>query len=281
MTVEEMQQRKRELGLTYEEIAERCGLSVPTVQRIISGTTQNPREYTKRQIEKALVFRSNVFCKEEAFSYMAKKQGDYTAEDYFALPDDQRCELIDGVIYDLASPTAVHQTIALELGKQLEEYVKRNDGKCLVMPLPVDTKLEKRTIVQPDVLVFCKKEGRKLRRIPDFVAEVTSPSTRSRDYTLKLSKYAGAGVSEYWIVDLKKEEIIVFLFAGDYEIRHYGLYDKVPVSIWDGKCVVDLSKARDNISFSEELYEVLESAFDEEENEGEEAKSEDLQPDIY
>ena len=50
MTREEMQQRKRELGLTYEEIAERCGLSVPTVQRIISGTTQNPREYTKKQI---------------------------------------------------------------------------------------------------------------------------------------------------------------------------------------------------------------------------------------
>ena len=75
MTIEEMQQRKRELGLTYEEIAERCGLSVPTVQRIISGTTQNPREYTKKQIEKALIFRSSDFCREEALAYMAKKQG--------------------------------------------------------------------------------------------------------------------------------------------------------------------------------------------------------------
>ena len=270
MTIEEMQQRKRELGLTYEEIAERCGLSVPTVQRIISGTTQNPREYTKRQIETVLSDEKwGTVLKERAFTYMTKKQGEYTAEDYFALPDDQRCELIDGVIYDLASPTFVHQSVGGEIFMQFSEYIKMNNGKCIAVHAPRDIKLEKRTVVQPDVMVFCKKEGKKLRKIPDLAIEVTSPSTRSRDYTLKLSKYAGAGVSEYWIVDLKKEEIIVFLFAGDYEIRHYGLYDKVPVSIWDGKCVVDLSEARDNISFSEELDADYESDFEEEENEDE------------
>ena len=270
MTIEEMQQRKRELGLTYEEIAERCGLSVPTVQRILSGTTQNPREYTKRQIETVLSDEKwGTVLKERAFTYMTKKQGEYTAEDYFALPDDQRCELIDGVIYDLASPTFVHQSVGGELFMQLSEYIKMNNGKCIALHAPRDIKLEKRTVVQPDVMVFCKKEGKKLRKIPDLAIEVTSPSTRSRDYTLKLSKYAGAGVSEYWIVDLKKEEIIVFLFAGDYEIRHYGLYDKVPVSIWEGKCELDLSEALDNISFSEELDADYESDFDEEENEDE------------
>ena len=253
MTIEEMQQRKRELGLTYEEIAERCGLSVPTVQRIISGTTQNPREYTKKQIEKALIFRSSVFCREEALAYMAKKQGQYTAEDYYQLPDDQRCELIDGVIYDLASPTAVHQTVTLELCMQLNEFVKRNGGKCLVLAAPLDIKLEEQTIVQPDVLVFCGREGRKRRRIPDFVAEVTSPSTRSRDYILKLSKYMASGMSEYWVVDLKKEQITVYLFGEELETVRYGLYDKIPVSIWDGRCVVDLSQAVQSIEFSEEF----------------------------
>ena len=254
MTTEEMQQRKRELGLTYEEIAGRCGLSVPTVQRIISGTTENPREYTKRQIEEVLADRpGGIAVKEKVFSYMTKKQGEYTAEDYFALPDDQRCELIDGVIYDLATPTFVHQSVALELGEQLKEYVKKNDGKCLVMPLPVDIKLEKRTVVQPDVMVFCRKEGKKLRRLPDLAMEVTSPSTRSRDYILKLSKYMASGMSEYWIVDLQKERITVYLFEEELITRHYGLYDKVPVSIWDGQCVIDLSGSKDEISFSEEL----------------------------
>ena len=254
MTIEEMQQRKRELGLTYEEIADRCGLSVPTVQRIISGTTQNPREYTRRQIETVLSDGEwGTVLRERAFSYMTKKQGDYTAEDYYALPDDQRCELIDGVIYDLASPTAVHQTVTLELCMQLNEFVKRNGGKCLVLAAPLDIKLEEQTIVQPDVLVFCGREGRKRRRIPDFVAEVTSPSTRSRDYILKLSKYMASGMSEYWVVDLKKEQITVYLFGEELETVRYGLYDKIPVSIWDGRCVVDLSQAVQSIEFSEEF----------------------------
>lgn len=271
MTIEEMQQRKRELGLTYEEIADRCGLSVPTVQRIISGTTQNPREYTRRQIETVLSDGEwGTVLRERAFSYMTKKQGDYTAEDYFALPDDQRCELIDGVIYDLASPTAVHQTVAFEICLQLNAYVNKCGGKCLVLAAPLDIKLEKRTVVQPDVMVFCEKEGRKNRRLPDLAIEVTSPSTRSRDYILKLSKYMASGMSEYWVVDLQKERITVYLFEDELVTMHYGLYDKVPVSIWDGKCVVDLSEAKRKISFSAELDVEPDFADEEEEAGGDE-----------
>ena len=269
MTIEEMQQRKRELGLTYEEIADRCGLSVPTVQRIISGTTQNPREYTRRQIETVLSDGEwGTVLRERAFSYMTKKQGDYTAEDYFALPDDQRCELIDGVIYDLASPTAVHQIITLELGIQLDGYVKKNGGKCLVFVAPFDVDLEKRTVVQPDVSVYCRKEGKKLRKLPDLAIEVTSPSTRSRDYILKLSKYMASGMSEYWVVDLQKERITVYLFEDELITMRYGLYDKVPVSVWDGKCVVDLSEAREKIDYSAELDAEPDLADEEEEARG-------------
>lgn len=32
----------------------------------------------------------------------------YTVDDYYALPDEQRIELIDGVFYDMASPTVRH-----------------------------------------------------------------------------------------------------------------------------------------------------------------------------
>jgi transcriptional regulator with XRE-family HTH domain len=40
-----------------------------------------------------------------------KKQGEYTLDDYYALPDERRVELIDGVIYDMAAPAIVHQKI--------------------------------------------------------------------------------------------------------------------------------------------------------------------------
>ena len=42
---------------------------------------------------------------EEAARYQAslrlKKQGEYTLEDYYAWTEDQRIELIDGIIYDM------------------------------------------------------------------------------------------------------------------------------------------------------------------------------------
>ena len=48
-------------------------------------------------------------------AYQVKKQGEYTVEDYYALPDDQRYELIDGVLYDMAAPAVTHQEIAFEI----------------------------------------------------------------------------------------------------------------------------------------------------------------------
>ena len=43
------------------------------------------------------------------------KEITYTIEDIYNLPDGQRAELIDGVIYDLAPPSRIHQKISTRL----------------------------------------------------------------------------------------------------------------------------------------------------------------------
>ena len=55
--------------------------------------------------------------KEESGYYVAtkKKQGEYTIEDYRKLPEDERAELIDGTIYDMAAPLSVHQLLASKI----------------------------------------------------------------------------------------------------------------------------------------------------------------------
>ena len=117
MTVAEMRERKAQLGYTNEMIAELSGVPLSTVQKIFAGVTEKPRYETLRAIERVLSETpggASRVC-EEALSYMTKKQGEYTVEDYFKIPDERRVELIDGVIYDMTAPFSVHQMIQGEI----------------------------------------------------------------------------------------------------------------------------------------------------------------------
>ena len=254
MTPEEMQQRKREMGLTYEQISTLCGVPTPTVQKIISGTTENPYSYNRDAVERILNpdYRPGT-VREGVFKYKAKRQGEYTAEDYYGLPDDQNCELIDGVLYDMSGPDFNHQTAVEFIGDVLRNHVKKNGRPCLVRAVAQDIKVSKdnRTIVQPDVFVLCDRS--KITRqwisgAPDLVVEVLSKSTRKKDCTVKLDKYRDSGVREYWIVDLEDELVRVYDFKkNEYFPVTYDFTQSVPVAIWDGKCRVDLAQLKEQL----------------------------------
>jgi len=56
-------------------------------------------EYAENQSEK-------IHIREEVAPYLSsKQQGEYTLDDYYAIPGEYRVELIDGVIYDMSAPT--------------------------------------------------------------------------------------------------------------------------------------------------------------------------------
>lgn len=54
MTIEEMKERKRELGYSYEQLAKLAGIPCSTVQKIFGGTTRSPRRSTIKSLEKIL-----------------------------------------------------------------------------------------------------------------------------------------------------------------------------------------------------------------------------------
>ena len=97
MTIQEMQERKRELGYTYAQIADLSGLPLGTVQKVLGGITLTPRYETIMALERVLGEQPSTM-RESAAPYFVKKQGEYTLEDYYKIPDDIRVELIDGVI---------------------------------------------------------------------------------------------------------------------------------------------------------------------------------------
>jgi len=276
MTIEEMKQRKRELGLTNADLAERTGVPIGTLNKIFSGQTKSPRRETILALESALTCRrgsskqnlySSVMQAEGAYivsepeiKYMVgtnptkKVPGEYTYEDYLALPDDVRVELIDGYFYEMAAPSFVHQLIASELFYQLKDFVNKNKGSCKPVISPLDVQLDEddKTIVQPDVLVICdpkaKLKNGRIWGAPDLVIEILSPSTRRRDLTLKLSKYSEAGLRELWYVDTKGLRVMTYdLESEDLFPVLYTFNDSIPVHIWNNECLVDFTRVYEDI----------------------------------
>ncbi len=196
-----------------------------------------------------------MHVKEPAIEYgrpIQKKQGEYTIEDYYAWPEDERIELIDGVIYDMGAPYVVHQDLVGEIAFALKSHIRKNKGACRVYESPIDVQLDcdEKTMVQPDVLVVCecnKITERNLLGAPDMVVEVLSKSTQKKDMSIKLHKYSNAGVREYWIVDPKNKKVIVYDLENDIDITIYTFEDKVPVKIFNKECVVDFAEINDYI----------------------------------
>lgn len=140
-----------------------------------------------------------------------------TLEQYESLPEDTRAEVFDGIIYDMSSPSQIHQTILTELLVSLRNYIRGKDGNCFVFPAPFDVKLNDNplTIVQPDLMIVCDKnklDGKRCNGAPDFIIEIVSPGNPADDYIRKLYYYKNAGVREYWIVDPQRKSVTVNYF---------------------------------------------------------------------
>ena len=48
-----------------------------------------------------------------------------TLEQYEMLPEEKRFEVFDGVIYDMASPSQVHQALSMQLSTLINTYILR------------------------------------------------------------------------------------------------------------------------------------------------------------
>lgn len=172
----------------------------------------------------------------------------YTEEDYYALPEDVRAELIDGeFIYNQAAPSRTHQKILMFVSKIIANYIDSNNGSCEVYPAPFAVKLheDKKTIVEPDISVICDRDkltDRGCTGAPDWIIEIVSPGNSSHDYLRKLNLYADAGVREYWIVNpMKRFVLVYYLEETKFEVSAYTFQDKVKTNIY-GDLEIGFSK---------------------------------------
>ena len=123
-------------------------------------------------------------------------------KEIYALPDGEGAELIDGKIFSFAV------------------FLNQDDLNY----------------VEPDLSIICdrsKLDEKGCHSAPDWVIEVVSPSSKSRDYMEKLFKYHTAGVRKYWIVDPEKQRVMVYWFEHDV-VEQYDFGTDIPVGIYEG-----------------------------------------------
>ena len=195
----------------------------------------------------ARVLSSTEYLAAESAAPLKALHKRHTVTDYYALPDEDRMELIDGRFYAMAAPSLFHQALIPFLSAIFLQHILSEGGSCRVLSSPCDVQLDRDeyTMVQPDLMIVCHPsilENKKtVFGAPDLVIEILSPSTRQNDLLLKTEKYRKAGVKEYWIIDPENERVIVYRFDDDKILYTYTFKEKIPVGIWNERFAVDFS----------------------------------------
>ncbi|MDJ0976228.1 MAG: Uma2 family endonuclease [Planctomycetota bacterium] len=142
-----------------------------------------------------------------------------TVEDYLALPDDVRAELLAGELVLTPAPNTDHQFVVGALYAHMRAHTRRT-GVGRVLLSPVDVHLPTGDVVQPDIVFVRSGQIGVIRDThlaggPDLLVEVLSPSGVVRDRVFKRDAYARSGVSEYWVVDVSERTVDVYRRRGE------------------------------------------------------------------
>ena len=138
----------------------------------------------------------------------------FTSEEYMAmveagiLTSEDHVELIDGIIVAMSPAGSKHNHVVMLLNRL---FAPRFDD--VLASVQGTLQLREEQIFDPDFMLLKMKPGGYRNALPTsdevlLLIEVADTSL-ARDRAIKLPIYAGAGVPEYWIVDLTREVVIV------------------------------------------------------------------------
>lgn len=151
-----------------------------------------------------------------------KQKKPATYEDLEALPEQYVGEILDGTLYASPRPTSRHALASSVLGTDLGGAFMRGRGGPGGWWILDEPELHfGRDVLVPDLAGWRRERMPEVlnvpyfRLAPDWVCEVLSPSTARVDLTLKMPKYAKAGVSHAWIVDPPNRLLEVFRQEGE------------------------------------------------------------------
>ena len=132
----------------------------------------------------------------------------YTVEEFLELdlPEEQKYELINGIIVPMAEPSGKHENLRTELLVSLKLESRRANLGLLIHPQTVLI-LGKKDTRKPDLIAIDRESWNRqtqtqavLIEPPSVAIEIVSTNWEE-DYRIKPLWYAAFGVRELWIVD--------------------------------------------------------------------------------
>ena len=154
--------------------------------------------------------------------YPPREEG-WFADDLDTLVDAPRhTELWDGaLIFNMAPQKRWHGRIVTHLTVALEQQAPRE----VVIDREFTIRLDDRNRLEPDVIATrgTYEPGQTWLAAADvvLVVEVISPESKHRDRTVKLRKYAEAGIPHYWVIDDEPDGPAVHLYELDEPTGQY------------------------------------------------------------
>jgi Uma2 family endonuclease len=148
-----------------------------------------------------------------------------TLEEWAGLDEDIEGELVDGLLEEEEMATFLHEVVVMWLARILGAWIRRRRG--YIAGSEAKIAVGPRRGRKADLSVYLRGKAPALadtlvRTPPHLVVEVVSPRPRDarRDRVEKISDYARAGVSYYWILDpqLRTLEILEREASGRYRV---------------------------------------------------------------
>ena len=141
-----------------------------------------------------------------------------TIEEFITLHENDRVELVRGVVVDKGMPTPLHGLVCLNMAGHIFMYLHSNDiGKAMTNDSFMRTNQAEKTVRGPDIMYYSYQRLPKGTLLPkimetpaDLVVEVKSPTDRLSALNHKATEYIEAGVRVAIILDPDKAAATIF-----------------------------------------------------------------------
>ncbi len=142
------------------------------------------------------------------------------------IADNKRREIYHGSVYEMPSPSVLHQLVCRALIRALERWIDAG-GHGIIFYQAVDLVLSNESVFVPDFSYYeteslnsvVSEDKRYLVAPPNLIVEVISPSSAAHDRVTKYRAYAEFGVRHYWIVDGEAKTLHAFVLNANHYLE--------------------------------------------------------------